>query len=92
MLSITCDNAENNRTFIEHLCKALPDLNARETLIRCFAHILNLAMRAILKELGAGTSKDTLKCLETDAEMQELTAYQYKTVIQKASITNQVCI
>ena len=66
--------------------------DAKETFIRCFAHILNLAMKAILKELGAGTSKDTLKGLENDVETQELTAYQYKTVIQKVSTVIYSCI
>lgn len=48
ILGVVCDNASNNDTLVSHLEIKLCGQNGVRTRIRCFAHILNLAVKAIL--------------------------------------------
>ncbi|KAG9093931.1 hypothetical protein FS749_013461 [Ceratobasidium sp. UAMH 11750] len=53
---ITLDNASNNNTLMEELAKALVnrgvDFDPEENHIRCFPHVLNLAVNTIIKSLS----------------------------------------
>ncbi|THU92087.1 hypothetical protein K435DRAFT_556266, partial [Dendrothele bispora CBS 962.96] len=46
------DNASNNDTYVQNLGWLLPDnaLTGQHTHIRCFAHVLNLVVKAMLKQ------------------------------------------
>jgi hypothetical protein len=48
ILSITCDNASNNDTMIEHLSTLVENFPGAANQTRCFTHILNLVAKSIL--------------------------------------------
>ena len=50
ILSITCDNASNNDAMIRHLGGLIDEFKGRESQTRCFAHILNLIAKSILRQ------------------------------------------
>ena len=53
ILSVTCDNASNNDTMIASLDEDLPAfLSLNRT--RCFAHILNLVAKSLLRQFDVG--------------------------------------
>jgi hypothetical protein len=55
------DNASNNDSMIEHLGKKLDDFSGGVNQTRCFAHTLNLAAKAIIKQFDEPkTSSDQL--------------------------------
>jgi hypothetical protein len=49
ILSVTCDNASNNDTMLEELDDLLDKYSSLNR-TRCFAHILNLVAKALLKQ------------------------------------------
>ena len=83
ILLVTCDNASNNDTMIDNLDDSLTGfLSLNRT--RCFAHILNLVAKALLKQFDLKTEPatdlnvDERLLLEnaTDIETEELTMPQ----------------
>ncbi|GET64700.1 zinc finger BED domain-containing protein RICESLEEPER 2-like [Rhizophagus irregularis DAOM 181602=DAOM 197198] len=50
IMGITTDNAANNLTFIDALAKN-NSFFQKENHFRCFAHVINLCVQDILKEL-----------------------------------------
>jgi hypothetical protein len=59
LLGITTDNAANNTllTCLERVCRSRGIvLDKSEQHVRCVAHVVNLAVQALLRELGTGAS------------------------------------
>lgn len=54
ILGVVCDNASNNDTLVAQLELELCGQNGCRTRIRCFAHVLNLAVKAILSPFSRG--------------------------------------
>jgi hypothetical protein len=87
VLSVTCDNASNNDTMVTELNNLLTTFSATNR-TRCFAHILNLIAKSLLKQFNvkpkAGDTDDlnnddaSLLALAEDMETKELTAAQEK--------------
>ncbi|RPD53315.1 hypothetical protein L226DRAFT_427875, partial [Lentinus tigrinus ALCF2SS1-7] len=50
IMNVTCDNASNNDTMIAHLAKLLPAFEGDFHRTRCFAHIVNLVARSLLRQ------------------------------------------
>jgi hypothetical protein len=50
ILSITCDNASNNDEMIRHLGVLIDKFKGRKSQTRCFAHILNLIAKSIIRQ------------------------------------------
>lgn len=50
ILSVTCDNASNNDTMINHLAEMLKEFPGEANRTRCFTHILNLVARCIMRQ------------------------------------------
>ncbi|PBK83684.1 hypothetical protein ARMGADRAFT_875608, partial [Armillaria gallica] len=52
ILSITCNNASNNDTMVMTLSdsESLPSFSGQENCTRCFAHVLNLVTKSLLKQ------------------------------------------
>ncbi|KAK7696328.1 hypothetical protein QCA50_000982 [Cerrena zonata] len=48
ILGITCDNALNNDTLLESVEMSLNSQCGKDSRIRCFAHVLNLVVKAII--------------------------------------------
>ena len=57
ILSITCDNASNNDTMINVLKELVEDFPGPVNQTRCFAHILNLVVKSILRQFDLPNPK-----------------------------------
>ncbi|KAF9470669.1 hypothetical protein BDN70DRAFT_769815, partial [Pholiota conissans] len=51
ILSVTCDNASNNDTMVDELADSLPDWSTINC-THCFAHIVNLVAKSLLKQFN----------------------------------------
>ncbi|OJT02154.1 Zinc finger BED domain-containing protein RICESLEEPER 2 [Trametes pubescens] len=56
VLSVTCDNAENNTTMLREMHMLVPKFRGTCVRVRCFAHILNLVIKGILSQFGKGAA------------------------------------
>lgn len=50
MLSVCCDNASNMDTFTDELSTLVHSFAGAATRSRCFAHIVNLSAKALLRQ------------------------------------------
>ncbi|KAF8581722.1 hypothetical protein K439DRAFT_1353049 [Ramaria rubella] len=50
LLSITCDNASANNTMSDQLDQFVKDFPREANRTRCFAHIVNLIAKSLLKQ------------------------------------------
>jgi hypothetical protein len=83
MLSVTCDNASNNDTMMEELDDLLTGFSSLNR-TRCFAHILNLVAKALLKQFDVrsedkndlNNDERTLLDMAANIENEELTTVQ----------------
>jgi hypothetical protein len=73
---------------MQHICQEFPELDEKESFIGCFAHVLNLAVKAIFKSLGSKTAKSTLKQIEKDINNNNgtLDSINYSSTIEKVLI------
>ena len=72
ILGITLDNASNNNTLINELTDSLKDYQGSATRIRCFAHILNLVVKAILSQFSKqNTMADNSNIEDLDDEFDD---------------------
>ena len=53
ILSVTCDNASNNETMVDHLLTLVEIFPGAANRTRCFTHILNLVAKSILRSFDA---------------------------------------
>ncbi len=53
MLSITCDNATNNDRMVEELAQRIPSFSGQTSHVRCFAHVINLVAKSLLKQFDS---------------------------------------
>ncbi|KAL1947002.1 hypothetical protein VTO73DRAFT_13963 [Trametes versicolor] len=52
VLSVTCDNAENNTTMLKEMHVLVPKFRGTLVRVRCFGHVLNLVVKGILSQFG----------------------------------------
>ncbi|THH18573.1 hypothetical protein EUX98_g8934, partial [Antrodiella citrinella] len=75
ILGITADNASNNDTLISEL-ESLGGANSSHTRVRCFAHIINLVVKALLTPFTSKRRTDPTSFMTDseaiDAELAEL--------------------
>src|SRR6266567_2301250 len=57
ILGVTCDNASNNDKMVEHLATLLEGFPGAANQTRCFAHILNLVAKSVLRQFEAPKEK-----------------------------------
>ncbi|KAK0212039.1 hypothetical protein IW262DRAFT_1242692, partial [Armillaria fumosa] len=50
ILSIMCDNASNNDTMIQELSRSLEVYPGERHCTHCFAHVINLIAKSMLKQ------------------------------------------
>ncbi|KIJ42622.1 hypothetical protein M422DRAFT_147370, partial [Sphaerobolus stellatus SS14] len=58
VIALTSDNASNNRTLCQNLTKHIPSFKGESAWVRCFAHTINLAVKAILSHFLPQSKKD----------------------------------
>ncbi|TFK77645.1 hypothetical protein K466DRAFT_439805, partial [Polyporus arcularius HHB13444] len=49
MMSITCDKVSNNDTMIQVLARRLPGFEGAFHRVRCFAHVIQLVAKSMLR-------------------------------------------
>src|SRR5277367_6149417 len=66
ILSITCDNASCNDTMIDELSELLEHFPGAANRTRCFAHILNLVAKSVIRQfdVAKGGADDALSVAE----------------------------
>ncbi|KAJ3490696.1 hypothetical protein NLJ89_g11414 [Agrocybe chaxingu] len=52
ILGFVADNASNNDTLVTELGRLLPSFGGKKVRVRCFAHILNLVVKAVLSQFS----------------------------------------
>lgn len=72
ILSITCDNASANDAMITHLAELLPGFPGQANRTRCFAHILNLVAKCIMRQFDAPKKAKT-KRISNEEDLDDLT-------------------
>jgi hypothetical protein len=87
ILSVTCDNASNNDTMMKELADTLTGFSTVNR-TRCFAHILNLVAKSLLKQFDVKLDKkrdddlnddeQSLLKMAEDIEVEERTTAQEK--------------
>ncbi|PBK73744.1 hypothetical protein ARMSODRAFT_869484, partial [Armillaria solidipes] len=50
ILTFTCDNAANNNTMIDELTSHIPSFPGQAHHVHCFAHVVNLVAKSLLKQ------------------------------------------
>jgi hypothetical protein len=80
ILSVTCDNASVNNAMIDRLAILNDDFPGSPNHMRCFAHIINLVVKSILKQFDVpkkqinqvlDDAETELRILATDLEEEE---------------------
>ncbi len=64
-MNVTCDNAANNDTMIDHLGVLVPTFQGGFHRTRCFAHIVNLVVKSLIRQF------DAKKGTQAEAELDE---------------------
>jgi hypothetical protein len=68
ILGVTADNASNNDKMIEHLAVLIDSFPGAANQTRCFAHILNLVAKSVLRQFEAPKGKDSKKAVDDAAK------------------------
>jgi hypothetical protein len=72
MMSITCDNASANDAMIEELGYLLEDFGGQRARTRCFAHIINLVVKTIMRLFDAPRGKADAALSAAENELHDL--------------------
>ena len=72
LLSITCDNASPNDTMIAELMDSIPSFPGDANRTRCFAHIVNLVAKSVLKLFDVPKKKADEALDEAENALREL--------------------
>lgn len=54
MLTVTVDNASNNDKMVTELAELIPSFPGSTNQVRCFAHILNLVAKTVIRQFDSG--------------------------------------
>lgn len=71
-MGITCDNASNNDTMVEELMDLLPGFPGDLYRVRCFAHVLNLVAKSLIKHFDVRDKRDPATADGDERELLEL--------------------
>ncbi|OJT02096.1 hypothetical protein TRAPUB_7442 [Trametes pubescens] len=74
VLVVTCDNAESNAVMLREMAKLVPGFRGPQVRVRCFGHVLNLVVKAILSQFTQKkrASKDSDNTVEAANITREL--------------------
>jgi hypothetical protein len=71
-LSITCDNASCNDTMVDTLSDLLKDFPGATRRTRCFAHILNLVAKSVIRQFDVAKGEADGALSNAEKVLQEL--------------------
>src|SRR6266481_3801997 len=71
MLSLTCDNASRNNKMVEELAMRVTEFPGQANHTCCFAHIINLVAKSLLKQFDLPENKAESAVSSTQEELQE---------------------
>ena len=71
ILSITCDNASCNDKMVEELAMCVTEFPGQANRTHCFAHIINLVAKSLLKQFDLPENKAGSAVSATQEELQE---------------------
>ncbi len=69
-MNVTCDNASNNDTMVDHLSVLVPAFQGGFHRTRCFAHVINLVAKSFLRQFDARKGSEAE--LEADEDVRAL--------------------
>ena len=72
LLSITCNNAANNDTIIEHLSTLIDNFLGAPNQMHCFTHILNLVVKSVLHQFDVAKKSGLVDSEQLDDATREL--------------------
>lgn len=73
-LGLTADNGSNNDTMISTLQGLAPGHLSETNRVRCFAHVLSLVAKSLIRQFEARARGDQAAVEEEERELQELVA------------------
>lgn len=74
ILGVTCDNASNNDIMIDTLGLNVVEFEGSIGHVRCFAHVVNLVAKSMLRQFDVPKAKATENIDEQDRKLYELAA------------------
>lgn len=72
MLGLACDNASPNDVMTNILGERVESFEGDLGRVRCFAHVINLVVKTLLRQFDVPKAKTTLDVDEEDEELYEL--------------------
>jgi hypothetical protein len=72
LLGIGADNVTTNDVMVNKLAETVPDFTGEANRVRCFAHVLNLIAKTVIKQFDI-PRKDSCECNEDDDVLAVLT-------------------
>lgn len=69
---MTCDNASNNDVMIDTLGLNVPTFEGSIGHVRCFAHVVNLVAKSMLRQFDVPKAQATQEIAEEDRALYEL--------------------
>ena len=73
MLAVTCDNATNNDAMVDELVERLPAFPGATNRVRCFAHVVNLIAKSLIRQFDVDADKEAAAQGADERELAELT-------------------
>ncbi|PIL32946.1 hypothetical protein GSI_05064 [Ganoderma sinense ZZ0214-1] len=70
VLGVTCDNASNNAKMLKEMKKLNPEFRGPDARVRCFGHVINLVVKAVLSQFGQKVKSEAIG--ETDKDLSAL--------------------
>ena len=71
-MGVVCDNASNNDTMITELATLLPHFPGAPNRSRCFAHVLNLTAKSIIRRFDLPKNLAMAAVTESEKELAQL--------------------
>ena len=66
MLGVTCDNASNNDTMVDEMARRIAVFEGTFSRVRCFAHVVNLVVKSLLRQFDVRETKDADGLVDED--------------------------
>ncbi|KAH9016441.1 hypothetical protein EDB85DRAFT_2155935 [Lactarius pseudohatsudake] len=89
-MALVCDNASNNDTMVTELELLLPNFGGGKFRVWCFAHVLNLVVKAVLSQFAKTAQVANLSSPEDDKALAALELVDDEEVMEDAEDVEEV--